>query len=85
MSMRRGLWLFLAGRAFEQPGIAAGFAKADDANWSKAAPALGGNPSFAESIDAGGASSPLRAFPRHSHRLTPNVAKNKTSRDRAFR
>jgi len=37
------------------PGIAAGFAMADDANRSKAAPALGGNPSFAESIDAGGA------------------------------
>jgi hypothetical protein len=33
---------------------------ADDANWSKVAPALGGNPSFAESIDAGGAAGSRR-------------------------
>jgi hypothetical protein len=30
------------------------------------------------------ASSPLRDFPRHSHRSTPNVSKNKTLRDHAF-
>ena len=60
----RGLWLFLtlpAGPS-SNPGVAAGFAMADATNWSKGAP----NPSFVESIDDGGASSPLRAFPRHS-------------------
>jgi hypothetical protein len=53
--MRRGLWLFLtlAAGPSGNPRIAAGFALAVDAHRSKAAPAIGGNPSSAESIDAG--------------------------------
>jgi hypothetical protein len=31
------------------------------------------------------ASSPYPAFPRHSHRSTPNASKNKALRNRAFR
>ena len=55
--MRRGLWLFLtlAAGLWDTPGIAAGFALAYDANRSKAAPVIGGNPSSVESSDAGGA------------------------------
>jgi hypothetical protein len=61
-SIRRGLWLFLtlAAGLWGNPGVAAGFAMADDANRSKAAPAIGGNPSSVESIDAGGAAGSWR-------------------------
>ncbi|MGH6858536.1 MAG: hypothetical protein ACRECP_13095 [Methylocella sp.] len=50
--MAAGLW--------GNPGVAAGFAMADDANWSKAAPAINGNPSAVESNDAGGAAGSRR-------------------------
>ncbi|MGH6845961.1 MAG: hypothetical protein ACREC0_00565 [Methylocella sp.] len=40
------------------PGIAAGFALADDVSRSKAAPAIAGNPSSPESINAGGVPAP---------------------------
>ena len=61
-SMRRGPWLFLslAATLSGNPGIAAGFAMADAASGSKAAPAIGGNPSSPESIDAGGAAGSWR-------------------------
>jgi hypothetical protein len=61
-SMRRGLWLFLtlAAGLSGTPGIAGGSALADDANPGKAAPAIGGSPSSAESIDAGGSAGSWR-------------------------
>jgi hypothetical protein len=61
-SMRRGLWLFvpMAAGPSSNPGIAAGFAMEDDANRSKAAPVIGRGPSYAESIDAGGAAGSRR-------------------------
>jgi hypothetical protein len=90
-SMRRGLWFFLilAAGFRATPASPAGFAMADGANRSVAAPAIGGNPSPAESMPLArpvpGVASSCRAFPRHSIASTPNVPKNKALRDRAFR
>lgn len=60
--MRRGLRLFLtlAAALLGNSGICPGFAVADDASRSKAAPAIGANPSSPESIEAGGAAGSWR-------------------------
>ena len=56
-----GLFMAAFGGGFRAtPGIAAGFAMADDASRTKTATAIGGNPSSAESIDAGGAAGSRR-------------------------
>ncbi|MGH6852187.1 MAG: hypothetical protein ACREDJ_03110, partial [Methylocella sp.] len=55
-----GFFLTLAAALSGNPGIGAGFALADDANGSKAAPAAGGSPSSPESIGAGDAAGSWR-------------------------
>jgi hypothetical protein len=55
-----GFFLAMTAALSANPGIAPKFAQADDASRSTAAPAIGGNPSSPESIDAGGAAGSWR-------------------------
>jgi hypothetical protein len=80
--MRRGLWLYLtlAAGPSGNPRIAAGFALADEAHRSKAAPAIGGNPSSAGSIDADGAAGSRRLVRRTTTTAeTSEAAKSQTA------
>ena len=58
--MDLGFFLTLAAALSGNSGIGPGFALADDASRSKAAPAIGANPSSPESIEAGGAAGSWR-------------------------
>jgi hypothetical protein len=59
-SVRHGFFLTLAAALSGNSGIGPGFALADNASRSKAAPAIGANPSSPESIEAGGAAGSWR-------------------------